>query len=78
MLERYYFNICGATYEDDLLGDIEVYPEKVTTALSAGLHGWSFTLTNFAKMYASMFGIDEAKTMSRLWGANLFDSATRK
>ncbi|KAG4950436.1 hypothetical protein JHK85_044339 [Glycine max] len=44
----------------------------------AGLHGWGFTLTNFAEMYASKFGVDEAKMMSRLWGENFFDSATRK
>ncbi|MCI12187.1 elongation factor 2-like, partial [Trifolium medium] len=61
-------NAIMATYEDALLGDVQVYPEKGTVAFSAGLHGWSFTLTNFAKMYASKFGIDEEKMMNRLWG----------
>ncbi|GJM93181.1 hypothetical protein PR202_ga09716 [Eleusine coracana subsp. coracana] len=65
-------NVIMATYEDKLLGDVQVYPEKGTVAFSAGLHGWAFTLTNFAKMYASKFGVDESKMMERLWG---FDEA---
>ncbi|VYS57170.1 unnamed protein product [Arabidopsis thaliana] len=71
-------NVIMATHEDPLLGDVQVYPEKGTVAFSAGLHGWAFTLTNFAKMYASKFGVSESKMMERLWGENFFDSATRK
>ncbi|CAN6296917.1 unnamed protein product [Urochloa humidicola] len=67
-----------ATYEVALLGDVQVYPEKGTVAFSAGLHGWAFTLTNFAKMYASKFGVDESKMMERLWGENFLDPATKK
>ncbi|CAA2981848.1 Elongation factor 2 [Olea europaea subsp. europaea] len=58
--------------------ELQVYPEKATAAFSAGLHGWAFTLTNFAKMYASKFGVDESKMMERLWGENFFDPATKK
>nr|DAD34517.1 TPA_asm: hypothetical protein HUJ06_005157 [Nelumbo nucifera] len=47
-------NVIMATYEDPLLGDVQVYPEKGT-------------------MYASKFGVDEAKMMERLWGENFFD-----
>ncbi|KAL6283225.1 hypothetical protein ACE6H2_014154 [Prunus campanulata] len=71
-------NVIMATYEDPLLGDVQVYPEKGTVAFSAGLHGWAFTLTNFAKMYASKFGVDESKIMERLRGENYFDPATKK
>ncbi|KAJ6353457.1 hypothetical protein OIU76_002473 [Salix suchowensis] len=71
-------NVIMATYEDPLLGDCQVYPEKGTVAFSAGLHGWAFTLTNFAKMYASKFKVDEAKMMERLWGENFFDPTTKK
>ncbi|KAJ7551842.1 hypothetical protein O6H91_06G031400 [Diphasiastrum complanatum] len=71
-------NVIMATYEDNLLGDVQVYPEKGTVAFSAGLHGWAFTLTNFAKMYASKFNVDEKKMMERLWGENYFDPATKK
>ncbi|KAF9620681.1 hypothetical protein IFM89_013981 [Coptis chinensis] len=61
-------NVIMATYEDPVLGDVMFYPEKGNVAFSAGLHGWAFTLTNFAKMYASKFGVDESKMMERLWG----------
>eukprot|EP00850_Spirogloea_muscicola_P005152 SM000023S07608 [mRNA] locus=s23:471523:475978:- [translate_table: standard] len=71
-------NVIMATYEDELLGNVQVYPDKGTVAFSAGLHGWAFTLTNFAKMYADKFKVDRKKMMERLWGENYFDSATRK
>uniref|UniRef100_A0A0E0DZ37 Tr-type G domain-containing protein n=1 Tax=Oryza meridionalis TaxID=40149 RepID=A0A0E0DZ37_9ORYZ len=61
-------NVIMATYEDALLGDVQVYPEKGTVAFSADLHGWAFTLSNFAKIYASKgFG-----------GENYFDPTTEK
>ncbi|MCO5600780.1 hypothetical protein L7F22_054895 [Adiantum nelumboides] len=37
-----------------------------------------FTLTNFAKIYATKFGVDESKIMERLWGENYFDPRTNK
>ena len=35
---------------------IAVYPDKGTVCFSAGLHGWAFTLTVFAKLYAKKVG----------------------
>jgi hypothetical protein len=55
-----------------------VYPEAGTVSFSAGLHGWAFTLTVFAKLYAKKFGVEEKKMMERLWGDNFFDPATKK
>ncbi|KAK9815818.1 hypothetical protein WJX72_010164 [[Myrmecia] bisecta] len=71
-------NVIMATYADTLLGDTQVYPEKGTVSFSAGLHGWAFTLTVFADIYAKKFGIDRVKMMERLWGDNFFDPATKK
>ncbi|DBA91580.1 TPA: hypothetical protein ACH3X1_003194 [Trebouxia sp. C0004] len=71
-------NVIMATYADDLLGDTQVYPEKGTVSFSAGLHGWAFTLTSFAKIYAKKFGTDEVKMMEKLWGDNFFDPKTKK
>lgn len=34
----------------------QVFPEAGTVCFSAGLHGWAFTLTVFAKLYAKKFG----------------------
>ncbi|KAI3426362.1 hypothetical protein D9Q98_008734 [Chlorella vulgaris] len=71
-------NVIMATYADEALGDTQVYPEAGTVSFSAGLHGWAFTLTVFAKLYAKKFGVEEKKMMERLWGDNFFDPATKK
>ena len=51
-------NVIMATYADELLGDTQVFPEKGTVSFSAGLHGWAFTLTVFADLYAKKFGVE--------------------
>eukprot|EP00803_Ostreobium_quekettii_P007249 evm.model.scf_1627.1 EVM.evm.TU.scf_1627.1 scf_1627:5728-11865(-) len=71
-------NVIMATYTDEQLGETMVYPDKGTVSFSAGLHGWAFTLTTFAKLYASKFGTDEKKMMEKLWGDNFYDPTTRK
>ena len=71
-------NVIMATYADDALGDTQVYPEAGTVCFSAGLHGWGFTLTVFANLYAKKFGTDTKKMMEKLWGDNFFDPATKK
>ncbi|KAI3960861.1 hypothetical protein MKW92_045441 [Papaver armeniacum] len=70
-------NVVPSTNEDSLLGDVQVYPENGTVAFSAGLHGWAFTLINFARMFAVKFGVDVETMANRLWGDNFFDSATK-
>ena len=71
-------NVVIATYNDPCMGDLQVAPEKGTVAIGSGLQAWAFSLTRFAKMYASKFGADEAKMMSRLWGDNFFDAKNKK
>lgn len=71
-------NVILATYQDEAMGDLQVYPEKGTVCFSAGLHAWAFTITTFARMYASKFGVSEEKMMEKLWGDNFFDPATKK
>jgi len=71
-------NVIMATYQDEKVGDVQVYPEKGTIAFSAGLHGWAFTLTRFARMYAKKFKVDVEKMLGRLWGDNFFDRANKK
>jgi len=71
-------NVLIATYKDELLGDVSVYPEKGTVGFSAGLQGWAFTLTKFARMYAKKFGVDVEKMKARLWGDNYFDGEGKK
>jgi len=71
-------NVLVATYNDEELGDCMVDPTKGTVAFSAGLHGWAFTLTKFARMYAKKFGTDVEKMMGRLWGNNYFAAKEKK
>jgi len=71
-------NVLISTYKDELLGEVSVYPEKGTVGFSAGLQGWAFTLTKFARMYAKKFGVDIEKMKSRLWGDNYFDAPNKK
>jgi len=71
-------NVIISTYRDELLGDVQVYPQKGTVAFGSGLHGWGFTLNKFAGMYASKFGVEKSKLMERLWGDNYFDAESKK
>ena len=71
-------NVLIATYHDEALGEAMVDPTKGTVAFSAGLQGWAFTLTKFARMYAKKFGVDIEKMMQRLWGDNFFNPKEKK
>jgi len=66
-------NVVIATYLDDLLGDVTVYPEQGTVGFGSGLHSWGFTTLKFAKMYAAKFGIAVDKMMGKLWGDNFYN-----
>eukprot|EP01006_Ploeotia_vitrea_P035292 TRINITY_DN65850_c7_g8_i1.p2 TRINITY_DN65850_c7_g8~~TRINITY_DN65850_c7_g8_i1.p2 ORF type:complete len:855 (-),score=488.92 TRINITY_DN65850_c7_g8_i1:1224-3788(-) len=71
-------NVIIATYNDDLLGDVTVYPELGTVGFGSGLHGWGFTVLKFARMYAAKFGIPEDRMMKKLWGDSFFNQSTKK
>ncbi|KAK5820992.1 P-loop containing nucleoside triphosphate hydrolase protein [Linnemannia elongata] len=71
-------NVIIATYNDKTIGDVMVYPEQGTVAFASGLHGWAFTIRQFAVRYAKKFGVDRSKMMEKLWGENFFNPATKK
>ncbi|KAK8127458.1 elongation factor 2 [Apiospora sp. TS-2023a] len=71
-------NVVISTYLDKSLGDLQVYPYKGTVAFGSGLHGWAFTVRQFATRYAKKFGVDRNKMMERLWGDNYFNPHTKK
>ena len=56
----------------------QVSPDNETVGFGSGLHGWAFSLKQFATMYVSKFGIDVQKLMKRLWGDNCFNPKTNK
>jgi len=64
-------NVIIATYNDELLGDCQVYPEKGTVSFGSGLHQWGFTLCKFARMYSEKFGIAYDKMMQNFLGRQL-------
>ena len=73
-------NVIIATYSDDNgpMGEVRVDPSKGSVGFGSGLHGWAFTLKQFAEMYAEKFKIDVVKLMNRLWGENFFNPKTKK
>nr|CAD7573554.1 unnamed protein product [Timema californicum] len=73
-------NVIIATYSDDSgpMGEVRVDPSKGSVGFGSGLHGWAFTLKQFAEMYAEKFKIDVVKLMRRLWGENFFNPKTKK
>ncbi|GMM36721.1 elongation factor 2 [Saccharomycopsis crataegensis] len=71
-------NVIIATYTDKAVGDLQVYPDQGTVAFGSGLHGWAFTVRQFATRYAKKFGVDREKMMKRLWGDSFFNPKTKK
>ncbi|AET38061.1 elongation factor 2 Ecym_2319 [Eremothecium cymbalariae DBVPG len=71
-------NVIISTYADEVLGDLQVYPQKGTVAFGSGLHGWAFTIRQFANRYSMKFGVDREKMMERLWGDSYFNPKTKK
>ncbi|GMF02134.1 unnamed protein product [Ambrosiozyma monospora] len=71
-------NVIIATYVDASLGDVQVYPDRGTVAFGSGLHGWAFTVRQFATRYSKKFGVDRQKMMQRLWGDSYFNPKTKK
>jgi len=73
-------NVIIATYEtaESPMGVISVDPQNGTVGFGSGLHGWAFTLKDFAKMYCTKFKIDTAKMMKRLWGDNFYNESEKK
>lgn len=71
-------NVVIATYKDDLLGEVQVYPEAGTVGFGSGLHGWGFTITRFAAFYEKMMGTSKDKLLKRLWGNRYYDASKKK
>merc|ERR1712056_52491 len=73
-------NVIVATYADDdgPMGVVRVDVNNGSVGFGSGLHGWAFTLKQFAEMYASKFGVDIDKMMKKLWGESFFNAKTKK
>jgi len=73
-------NVIIATYSDEEgpMGNIQVDPRVGTVGFGSGLHGWGFTLKQFAEMYSTKFKIEVPKLMKRLWGDQYFSPKGKK
>jgi len=73
-------NVIIATYADDdgPMGIVRVDPSNASVGFGSGLHGWAFTIKQFAELYAAKFGVPVDKLMSKLWGENFFNLKTKK
>jgi len=73
-------NVIVATYsdEDGPMGLVRVNVNNGSVGFGSGLHGWAFTLKQFAEMYAAKFGVDIDKMMKKLWGESFFNPKTKK
>merc|ERR1712056_70582 len=74
-------NVIVATYADDdgPMGVVRVDVNNGNVGFGSGLHGWAFSLKQFADVYAKKFGVkDVSKLMAKLWGDNYFDADRKK
>merc|ERR1711970_1497449 len=71
-------NVIIATYNDEALGDCQVFPDLGTVAFGSGLQSWAFTLNHFAHLYAAKFKTEPEKLVKKMWGNNFFDSKSGK
>merc|ERR1711909_34724 len=73
-------NVIIATYNDDQgpMGEMRVDPSKGSVGFGSGLHGWAFSVKEFADIYSSLFKVPAAKLMGKLWGENFFNKKTKK
>ncbi|KAG7513172.1 elongation factor 2-like [Solea senegalensis] len=86
-------NVIISTYseEDSPTGNIQIDPVIGTVGFGSGLHGWAFSLKQFAEMYVAKFAAkgkapltpeEHCKKvedmMKKLWGDKFYDTANGK
>jgi len=73
-------NVIVATYsdEDGPMGNVQVKPQLGTVGFGSGLHGWGFTLKEFAEMYAAKMKTEPEKMLKNLWGDRFYFPKEKK
>ena len=72
-------NVIISTYQnEEVMQDLQVYPDAGTVAFGSALHGWGFTLMTFAKMYSMKFKQDKHKLIKKLWGDIYYNPKQKK
>lgn len=57
---------------------LQVQPTAGTVGFGSGLHGWAFTLKQFAEIYAAKFKIEPPQLMKRLFGDQFYNPKEKK
>jgi len=55
-----------------------VDPTIGTVGFGSGLHGWAFTLKQFAEIYAVKMKANVPKLMKRMWGDSFYSAKEKK
>merc|ERR1712235_63270 len=73
-------NVIVATYADDdgPMGIVRVDVNNGSVGFGSGLHGWGFTLKEFAEMYAAKMKTEPAKMLKNLWGDRFYFPKEKK
>ena len=61
-----------------LSSPLQVRPDNGTVGFGSGLHGWGFTLKEFAEMYAAKMGSEPKKLLKNLWGNRFYFAKVMK
>ena len=57
---------------------LQLDPSLGNVVFASGLHGWAFSLRQFARLYSAKLKVPEDKMLKRLWGDNFYDPSTKK
>ena len=57
---------------------LQLDPTTGVVGFGSALHGWGFTLKQFAEIYAAKFKITPPKLMERLWGDQFFSAKDKR
>ena len=80
MMDRWARSWCVKSYHAFLSKDtnVQVDPAIGNVGFGSGLHGWAFSLKQFAEMYAEKFGVQSHKLMKNLWGDRFYNAKSKK
>ena len=60
------------------VGELHFAPEKGNVLFASAMHGWGFSLHDFASLYESKIGMKKEVLMQTLWGEYFFNTKQKK
>ena len=71
-------SIISKYMNEEVMGNLEVFPDSGNVAFGSAFDGWGFTINTFAKMYSAKMKIEKNKIVKKLWGDNYFNPKQKK